>query len=178
MADLSNIARPYAQAIFALAHEAGELEHWSESLNLLQEIVGNPDMEKVVNDPRITRQQVQDLVLELGGNAFSEPVKNLIRLVAQNRRWNVVPSITRLYEQLRAESEGIVEAELETAFPVSPEQSELVSSALENALGQKIRLNSRVNQDLIGGAVIRAGDWVIDGSIQARLAKLATTLGV
>ena len=178
MADLSNIARPYAQAIFALAYEAGELEHWSKSLNLLQEIVGNPDMEKVVNDPRITRQQVRDLVLELGGDAFSEPVKNLIRLVAQNRRWNVVPSITRLYEQLRAESEGIVEAELETAFPVSPEQSELVSNALENALGQKIRLNSRVNQDLIGGAVIRAGDWVIDGSIQARLAKLATTLGV
>lgn len=178
MADLTNIARPYANAVFALAREAGELEYWSDALHLLQDIVSNPDMQLVVNDPRITRPQARDLVLELGGDAFSEPVKNLIRMLAQNRRWNAVPSITRLYEQLRAESEGIVEAELETAFPVSQEQSELVSSALEKALGQKIRLNSRVNQDLIGGAVIRAGDWVIDGSIQARLAKLATTLGV
>ena len=178
MSEQSRIARPYAQAIFELAQEADALEQWSAALNDLSELVEHPDLNAVIKDPRITKRQLLSIVLQITGDDIDELTGNLIRLLVQNRRLAYLPFIARQYESLRAEAEGVIEAELETAFPIDEHYEQVVSDALENRFGQKIRLRCAVNDDLIGGAVIRAGDWVVDGSLRARLNKLATALGV
>ena len=178
MSEQSKIARPYAQAIFDLAQDASALEAWSVTLHELSELVERPDLNAVISDPRITKHQLLSLVLQITGDDVDVLTGNLIRLLVQNRRLAYLPLITRQYESLRAEAEGVIEAELETAFPIDAHYEQVVSDALENRFGQKIRLRCSVNDDLIGGAVIRAGDWVVDGSLRARLNKLATALGV
>ena len=178
MAQLSNIARPYAQAVFELAQDSADLGSWSDQLQLLNEIASHPQMETVLSDPRIGREATLQLVLDIGGDALNEQARNLVRILAQYRRLSVVPAIAAQYESLRAEAEGVIEAEIESARPMSREHEQIVAEALQNRLGRKIRLRSIVNEELIGGAVIRAGDWVIDGSVRARLNKLASALGV
>ena len=178
MSESSNIARPYAQAIFELARDSDRFDQWSESLKFLCEIVEHPDIGILINDPRITRQQVLDIVLEIGADSFDEHTRNLVRILGHYRRLAAVPSITMQYESLRAIEEGIIEAELETAFEVDDEHQSSLISALQKRLGRKVRLTSNVNPDLLGGVVIRAGDWVIDGSVRARLDKLSSSLGV
>jgi len=178
VSESSNIARPYAQAIFELARDSDRFDQWSESLKLLCEIVEHPDIGILINDPRITRQQVLDIVLEIGADSFDEHTRNLVRILGHYRRLAAVPSITMQYESLRAIEEGIIEAELETAFEVDDEHQSSLISALQKRLGRKVRLTSNVNPDLLGGVVIRAGDWVIDGSVRARLDKLSSSLGV
>ena len=178
MAQLSSIARPYAQAVFDLAQDTEDFGSWSDQLQLLSMIAANPQMDAIFTDPRIGRDATLQLVLDIGGDALNEQARNLVRILTQYRRLSVVPAIAEQYETLRAEAEGVVEAEIESARPVSPEHEQVVAEALEARLGRKVRLRSVVNEELIGGAVIRAGDWVIDGSVRARLNKLASALGV
>ncbi len=178
MTDSSSIARPYAQAVFDLAKESGRFEHWSQCLDLLSEIVNHPDFGPLVGDPRITRQQVLDVVLEITGDRLEDEDRNFVRILSHYRRLSALPLIARQYESLRAEHEGIVEAQLEVAYDLDEQQQANLTDALQQRLGRKVRLSSRVNEELIGGAVVRAGDWVIDGSIRARLNKLSSSLGV
>ena len=178
MSESSNIARPYAQAVFELARDSGRFDEWSDSLKSLCEIVEHPDIGAMINDPRITREQILDVMLEIGGDGFDEQTGNLIRILGHYRRLAAIPMIAKQYESLRAQEEGIIEAELETAFEIEDEQRSSLVAALQNRLGRKVRLTSNVNPDLLGGVVVRAGDWVIDGSVRARLEKLSSSLGV
>ena len=178
MSNYSVIARPYAQAVFDLANDAGQLDEWSGSLNTLSDIVKHPDLMVLINDPRIGRDQICNLVLELGGESFNKSIKNLIRILSHYRRLPAVPTIARQYESLRAQEEGIVEAELETAYELDEQQKSNIIAALEQKLNRKVRLSTEVNESLIGGAVVRTGDWVIDGSIRGRLDQLSSSLGV
>lgn len=178
MSESSNIARPYAQAVFELARDSGRFDEWSDSLKSLCEIVEHPDIGAMINDPRITREQILDVMLEIGGDGFDEQTGNLVRILGHYRRLAAIPMIAKQYESLRAQEEGIIEAELETAFEIEDEQRSSLVAALQNRLGRKVRLTSNVNPDLLGGVVVRAGDWVIDGSVRARLEKLSSSLGV
>ena len=178
MSESSNIARPYAQAVFELARDSSRFDEWSDSLKSLCEIVEHPDIGAMINDPRITREQILDVMLEIGGDGFDEQTGNLIRILGHYRRLAAIPMIAKQYESLRAQEEGIIEAELETAFEIEDEQRSSLVAALQNRLGRKVRLTSNVNPDLLGGVVVRAGDWVIDGSVRARLEKLSSSLGV
>ena len=178
MNSYSVIARPYAQAVFEMANDQGQLDEWSESLNTLSDIVKHPDLMKLINDPRIGRDQICNLVLELGGESFNKSIGNLIRILSHYRRLPAVPAIARQYETLRAQEEGIVEAELETAYELGEQQKSNIIATLEHKLNRRVRLTTEVNENLIGGAVIRTGDWVIDGSIRGRLDQLSSSLGV
>ena len=111
------------------------------------------------------------------GNRVDAEATNLIRLLAQNRRLLVLPEIAYQYEKLKAEAERTVRAELESALPVSEKEQERITAALKQRLGRNVELVCRINKKLVGGAVIRAGDLVIDGSVQARLNKLAAIIG-
>jgi len=178
MSDTASIARPYAQAVFELAKASGHFEQWSEQLALLSEVAEHADFKALIGDPRITRDQVETIIFQLTENALDEQARNFVKILSHYRRLSALPLITRQYESLRAEDEGIVEAELETAFELSSQQCNELTRALESHLGRKVRLSSEINSDLVGGAVVRAGDWVIDGSIRAQLNKLASSLGV
>ena len=178
MSELSIIARPYAQAVFEIARDSNRFDEWSESLRTLSEIVEHPELAALLKDPRVARDQVLGIVLEIGGEQFDDETRNLARILSHYRRMSSIPLIAQQYESLRAQAEGVIEAELETAWPIDDAQQDTLSEALQERLGRKVRLTSNVNKDLIGGAIIHAGDWVIDGSIRARLAKLASALGV
>ncbi len=178
MAQLSNIARPYAQAVFDLAQESGNLESWSQTLALVSDIVSDRQVSAVIGDPRIARDVTLELVLDIGGDALDEQARNLVRILTHYRRLSAAPTVAAQYETLRAQAEGIIEAQLESAWPMSDDHERIVTEALESRLGRKIRLHCSVNEELIGGVIVKAGDWVIDGSVRARINKLASALGV
>ena len=177
MTESSNIARPYAQAVFELADASGNLGHWSDSLRAMAMVAANRDMKALFINPRISRRELGNVLIDVCGEQVDSQGQNLIRLLAQNRRLLALPAIAEQYETLRAEAERSIRAEMESALPVSEEERHRISEALKKRLGRNVELVCKINERLVGGAVIRAGDLVIDGSVQARLEKLAATVG-
>lgn len=177
MAELTTIARPYARAAFeAASAEDGGLARWSEMLQLAAAIASDPAMQDVLAGPALDSQHKAGLFLELCGDQLSPEGSNFIRLLAENNRLAVLPDIAAVFEELRAEAEQTVEAELVSAFEVSDAQRDQIAAALSKRLGREVVLNCTVDDSLLGGAIIRTGDLVIDGSAQGKLAKLAVAL--
>ncbi|MCZ6761636.1 MAG: F0F1 ATP synthase subunit delta [Gammaproteobacteria bacterium] len=176
MAEKVTIARPYAKAVFALACEREKLAQWSEFLGNAASAVSDRRVADLLNSPRVTRAELADLIIELCGSQDDELAGNVIRVLAQYRRLNVLPEIVTLFEALRAEYENSVDVSLISALPVSQAQQDKIAAALRKRLGRDVRLHCEIDESLIGGAVIRAGDLVIDGSLSGRLARLATEL--
>ena len=176
MAELFSIARPYAQAVFELARSSGDYTGWSQSLSAMAQVSRDPEMKRLIQNPRVSRQEIAQVIADVCGSGVGEEGRNLLRLLAQNRRLHVLPAIADQYENLRAEAERTVQAELESALPVSDSEQQRIADALTARLGRKVELVCRINETLVGGAVIRAGDLVIDGSVRARLEKLAVAI--
>lgn len=176
MAETLTIARPYAQAVFLFANTRQALGVWSEMLELLAAIAANPDVAGLIDSPRLTETQRADLFIDLGGEHLDEKGRNFIRLLAENRRLNLLPEIAALYEIQRREAEKTVRAELVSAFPVSDAHKATVMEALKKRLGLEIELECSIDPALLGGAIIRAGDLVIDGSVRGKLERLGSTL--
>ena len=133
-------------------------------------ILKDQDMED--NDP--TKEEL----IELIGSRFQDKDyhKNFLNVLAENKRLNVLPEIAELYEQHRAEAEKTVEAEVTSAFPLSNAQKKQLVEALKNRLGREISLVAKTDENIIGGAIVRAGDLVIDGSVSSQLDKLGNSL--
>ena len=176
MAELSSIARPYAQAVFELAKDSGHYGPWSEALEFLATVAADKDMAALFSNPRVSRQQAADIVIELFDEGVGDEPKNLVRLLAQNRRLLTLSAIAEQYEILRAEAERTIRAELESALSISDGEQHRIAEALKTRLGREVELVVTTNRELVGGAVIRAGDLVIDGSIRARLERLAAAV--
>ena len=176
MAEKSTIARPYAQAAFDLAQESGELKKWSEMLQLIAAITSDALMQDMISNPSIEREKVLDIIFGVCADKLNDMGKNFVKVLAENDRLNVVSEIAERYEDHRAEAEKTVEAEVTSAFPLSDSQIQQVTDALKKRLGREVNLVTRIDSSIVGGAVIRAGDMVIDGSVSGQLEKLATTL--
>jgi len=176
MAELTTIARPYAQAIFELAQSEGTLAQWSDMLALAAAVAADPQIVALIDSPQLTEAQLSELVTGICGDRLDAHGRNVIRLLAENHRLAVLPEIARLYEQRRSQAEGAVHAELISAFAPTAEQQKAVIEALKKRLGRDIQLQCSVDAALLGGAVVRAGDLVIDGSVRGRLARLGTAL--
>lgn len=172
----ATLARPYAEAVFRLARERNALAHWSEMLKLAAAVAGDPQMNRLIDNPRVPRERFVEFFLDVCGKKMDKDGANFIRLLAENRRIQLLPEIAALYEQLRAAAEARVEAEVVSAAAVSPEQLKTIAAALKRRLGRDVRLATRLDPSLIGGIVIRAGDLVIDGSVRGKLGALATHL--
>jgi F-type H+-transporting ATPase subunit delta len=176
MAEKVTIARPYAKAVFALACEQEKLAEWSAVLGVAASVVSDQRVADLLNSPRVTSTELADLIIGLCADKADELAGNFIRVLAQYRRLNVLPQIVGLYEILRAEYENSVDVSLISAAPVSQAQQDKIATALRKRLGRDVRLHCEIDESLIGGAVIRARDLVIDGSLSGRLARLATEL--
>lgn len=170
------IARPYARAIFELAKSQGSYQQWSDNLALMAAVVSNDAMRSMLDNPRLTRSGAAGLVIRACGEDIGEGEKNLLTMLAENDRLSQLPMIAALYSQFRDEAEGTVEAEVISAQPLSEEQKAAIASALKQRLGRDVQLNCSVNEDLVGGAVVRAGDLVIDGSAVEHLRQLSSAL--
>jgi len=176
MAETLTIARPYAQAAFLFASEHHVMKDWSDMLGLLAAIAADPEMARMIDSPQLTEAQLADLFIRVGGERLNEKCHNFIRVLSEARRLQQLPEIAALYEIQRRAAEQTVSAELITAYPASETQQAAVATALKQRLGRDIELQCTVDTALLGGAVIRAGDLVIDGSVRGKLERLGTAL--
>lgn len=176
MAETTTIARPYAQAVFDIAAAEKALGKWSDVLNLLSMVSSDPAMTALVRNPRVPREQVCDLIRDVCGDALDEKAMSLVRVLAENGRLELLPQVSVLFEQQRAEAEKVVQAEVTSAYPLSDAQRADIAASLKRRLGREVTLNCTTDSSLIGGAVIRAGDLVIDGSVTGHMDRLASAL--
>jgi F-type H+-transporting ATPase subunit delta len=176
MAEISTVARPYAQAVFELAKEQGRLAQWSEMLQLAALVVTDKNLSGLVGNPRIEKAKLMELIIGVCGDRLDDSATNLLRVLVENGRLNVLPYIAEQYEAYRAEEEKIIQAELISAFPVSEELQQQIAKSLKARLGRDVSLNCRTDESMIGGAIIRAGDLVIDGSVTGHLERFANAL--
>ncbi len=177
MSAQGNVARPYAQALFELAVERDALSVWDDRIKLLAAVADDPVMADLTHDPRISPQQLSGLIIDVCGDKLDQEGKNLVRLLVRNNRVNAVRDIARAYAAHKAEAEKMVVAQMTTASPLDESRQKQFAEVLQSKLGRGVNLEFAVDEELIGGAVIRAGDRVIDGSVRARLEQLAGALG-
>jgi len=175
MAELTTLARPYAKAVFQSAQAAGT-DGWSEQLNLLGAVAQQATMVKVFASPTLTSQQQAAAVVDVCGDALSTQAQNLVQILADNKRLPLLPEIAALYKQYQDEQDRKVDVEVTTAYELGDEAQARLSAALKQKLDREVSLSTTVDQALVGGVVIRAGDTVIDGSVRGRLAKLAEVM--
>ena len=173
MMEKITIARPYAQAVFDHAREEDRFEHWSSLLKLLSDIVTDSLMRTLINNPRVSDDVLFEILREICGNLLDKKGGNLVRILIDAGRLSVLPEIYDLYHNMWADHEGIAEVTVVSAYPLSDAQSQSINEAMARKLGKKIDIKSRVDESLIGGAVISAGDSAIDASIRGRLQQLA-----
>jgi F-type H+-transporting ATPase subunit delta len=173
MAERSTTARPYAKAIFALARQNNRLAETSVGLLRAAETVIDPRVRALLGSPHVRPPQLAELVTAVVGDSLDENGRNFLALLAQNRRLGFLPEIVALFEQMKADVENAVDVEVTAASPLTPDQESRYAAALQKKLGRAVRLHTKVDGSLIGGAVLKAGDLVIDGSIKGRLERLA-----
>jgi F-type H+-transporting ATPase subunit delta len=176
MAEKNTIARPYAQAAFEIAQADNDLKQWSDMLQLLAAVVSDDLMQSIIGNASIEINKVVDILLGVSGDQLTDKGKNFVKVLAESRRLTVLPEIAALYEAQRAEAEKTIEAEVASAFPLSDAQQQQIAAALKKRLGREVNLVARTDESIVGGAIVRAGDLVIDGSITGQLEKLAANL--
>jgi F-type H+-transporting ATPase subunit delta len=176
MSDKTTIARPYARAAFAAAQARGALGAWSEALHTAATVVADSRVASLLGNPLVTSEQLADLVLGIGADNLGAAWEELMLTLAQNRRLGILPEIATLFDTLKDESEGVVDVTVTAATELDDKQRHALTDALRRRLRREVRLHSAVDPALIGGAVIRAGDLVIDGSLRTRLERLAFEL--
>jgi F-type H+-transporting ATPase subunit delta len=176
MAELSTLARPYAKAAFQAAVDAGELQAWSDMLVVASEVAQNEDMAKLLSHPGLTGQQQAQTLIDVCGDKLNGSVQNLVNVLAENKRISLMPQILEQFEHLKAELEKAVDVQIISAFEVSDESKQKLTDALKAKLAKDVRVTTTVDSTLVGGAIIRAGDMVIDGTVRGKLAKLAEAM--
>src|SRR5579872_1223703 len=176
MADKTTIARPYAKAAFEEARGANRLGPWSESLRTAALVVTDPRVHKLLGNPSVTGAELAKLVLDLAGQQLDEHGRNFVHTLAENRRLAYLPEISTLFDELKDEAEGVIDVEVTSAAALVDGQRDGLAAALQRRLRRQVRLHCQIDPALIGGAVLRAGDLVIDGSVLSRLHRIAYEL--
>jgi F-type H+-transporting ATPase subunit delta len=176
MAERATIARPYAKAAFEYARAANAFADWSQGLERAAEIVADPRVAALTKSPQWSTENAVSLITDVAGDKLNAGMQNFVRVLAENHRLLLLPEIAAHYEQFRSVAENTVDVEVVSAVKLDAAQSEKLSSALSTRLKRKVRMQNSIDPSLLGGAVVRAGDLVIDGSLKGRLQRLATDL--
>lgn len=176
MAEKITIARPYAKATFELAREGNAYARWSQILASASAVVADERVARLLSSPRVTSAEIVQLLAEASGSADDEQGRNFFNTLAQNRRLGLLPEIAQIYETMRADVENVADVNVVSAVQLDEAQRQRLASALKKRLRRDVRLHCEVDPSLIGGAVVRSGDFVIDGSLKARLDRLAAQI--
>ncbi len=176
MAEPSTVARPYAEAVFKLADAQGKRAEWSAALANLSAVAADARVRAAIGDPNLSAAQVAGLFIAILAGKLAGDAENFVRVLAENQRLELLPLIRAQYEQLKNEREGIVEAEIASAFELTPAQLADLVARLEKSTGRKVKAALRLDRELIGGVKVVLGDKVIDGSARAQLGALETAL--
>jgi F-type H+-transporting ATPase subunit delta len=176
MAEASTIARPYAAAVFDIAKSAKKLSEWSKQLETLTAIVSEEQISNLIASPNIESNQLVDLLISIAKDNLDQEGKNFVKVLAENDRLSVISEIATIFESLKNEAEKTVQAEVVTAYKLKDDQKSKLQAALKKRLGCEVEISSREDKSIIGGAIIRAGDLIIDGSVTAQLDRLTSEL--
>ncbi len=176
MAERATIARPYAKAAFEYASDANDFAGWSLALARAAEIVADPRVAALTKSPQWSAADVVGLITDVAGASLNGGMENFVRVLAENHRLLLLPAIAAHYEEFRSAVENTVDVEVVSAVKLDAAQSDKLSAALAKRLKRNVRMKNSVDATLLGGAVLRAGDLVIDGSLKGRLERLATEL--
>ena len=176
MADRSTIARPYARAAFQEGCADNRLGPWLDALNVGAAVVQDTRVQNLLGDPHVTPAQLAQLLIDIAGAGFEQRGKNFVQTLAENRRLGYLPEVAAIFGELKDAEEGIVDVTVTSAAPLDQQQQLTLSEALARKLKRQVRLHCETDKTLIGGAILRAGDLVIDGSLRTRLDRIATEL--
>ena len=176
MAEFATIARPYAEAVFKLADEAGKLAEWSTMLGDLAAVGSDGSVRAAVSDPNLSAAKVAGLFISILSGRLTGDAENLVRVLAENRRLEVLPEICTQYEALRNERENVVDADIHTAFDLDDAQLARIVAALERKTGHRVNARVQLDKELLGGVKIVIGDKVIDASARGQLGALESAL--
>jgi F-type H+-transporting ATPase subunit delta len=172
MAEAITIARPYAEAVFNIAHAKGELKAWSDMLAIFSQCVTDPKMQSIITSPAVSDEQSVTLLADIAGELVSQDAHNFLALLAENNRLMILAEIAVIFDELRAKTEKTMVADVTSSRALTPEQSQKISDALKQRFDRDVTLNASVDESLLGGAIIRAGDLIIDGSALGKLNRL------
>jgi F-type H+-transporting ATPase subunit delta len=176
MAEKATIARPYAKAAFEYAREHQNFDRWSQVLATGAAVVSDERAAHLLTNPRVKPEDLVSLIADVCGGALDEHGRNFLLTLATNRRLALLPNIAENFETLRAEVENVLDVQLVSAVQLDEAQRDRMSTALKKRFKREIRLHCAIDPGLIGGAIVRAGDFVIDGSLKARLERLTGAL--
>jgi len=176
MSELSTLARPYAEAAFKRAKEVGATDVWSDSLTFLSTLMNNSELIAVLDNPGFSKEQATQLMLAICQHYIHEEAINFVKVLIENGRLKLIPQIAELYEHYKADNEGYINVDVYSAYALSKEEKKKIVVVLEKQLNKQVHATVAVDKSLIGGILAKAGDKVIDGSINGRLHQLAKRL--
>jgi len=176
VSELTTAARPYARAAFAYASENSAVEQWAEMLSICAAVADDASMKTALDQPGLNHLQKGELFNDVCSEKINDQCKNFVKMLAENDRIALLPDIAVLFHHYQSEAEGAVDAVLVSALEVNEEQVKAIAASLKKRLGKEVSLTTQLDESLIGGAIIRAGDMVIDGSVRGRLEKLSNNL--
>jgi len=178
MAEPSTIARPYAEAVYRLAEAGGRLAEWSPIVANLAQVAVDERVAQTLRDPNLPAAQAARMFIDILAGKLSTDAENFVHVLAENHRLDVLPEIHKQFEVLKNAREGVVEAEIRTAFPLSDAQLADLTKRIEQQTQRKAKTRVIEDKSLLGGVKVTIGDKVIDGSARAQLAALAATLKI
>ena len=176
MLNINTLARPYAKAAYEFSSAAGQVDAWSAMLAFTAAAVTEPAIISELANPKLTREGKVAFLKQMCEDNIDETFGNFLRVLGENGRLTLLPTVQEMFEAVKAEANRTVEVEVQSAFELSAEQLQTLAAALSKRLDRTVEPKATVNPALIGGLHIRAGDLVIDGSIRGRLNKLAEAL--
>jgi F-type H+-transporting ATPase subunit delta len=176
VAELSTLARPYARAAFQYALGVNDLAGWARQLAILASVSQHDKLRPVMASPALSATQQAQIFADVCGDELATPVRNFVELLAQNKRLTLLPEIYRQFGELKTAQEQAVDIELTTAIALDESSQNKLAKALETRLARRVNIQTVVDQRLLAGVIIKAGDLVIDGSVRGRLEKLAKAI--
>ena len=177
MAELSTVARPYAEALIAAANEQkASLSSWAEQVQRLADVSSVESVRVAMSDPRLNDAQRAEIFLSLVKPDVDQQMKNFVNLLMANDRLSLLPIISRQFHELKDAAEGVAEANITSAFPMADDQVNQLIKLLEPKFGIKLKPNVTVDNALIGGVRVQVGDHVLDTSVQAQLVSMRDAL--
>ena len=176
MAEHATVARPYAQAAFEAAHGAGQLARWGDAIAAAGVAIADERVAALLGNPHVQKAELVGLLADVSGAGGDEKLHNFLQLLADNGRLALLPEIAAQFAALRADVENTADVTVTSALPLTGEQSAKLVEALQKRLGRTVRLHAEVDPALVGGAVVRAGDFVVDGSLRGRIERLGNIM--
>ena len=177
MSSLTTLARPYAKAAFGLAQDSGALAGWQEMLAVAAQIATHPEVDSVLRNPLVSPRQGGDVLKAAAADRFDERFRAFLDVLGDNRRLTLLPEIAAAFENLKQEAENRLKVRVISARPLDDDQAQRMRQALARRFDCDVELDTEVDEAILAGAVIYAGDQVIDGSLRGRLGRLGQALG-